>query len=209
MENSITIYTDGIFDLFHYGHAKCLEQIKEMYPKTTLIVGVYNDNDTIMYKGIPVMNQNERYESLRQCKWIDKRIQDAPLTITSAFIELHNIDYVKHDNLPYTDGSGCSEGDDCHGLVKNKEGLKKYNRTPDISTYDLILRIVNNYNKYVMYNISRRYTYKDVGMSLLKEEQIQMKFKLYNITRKIWNKHTDFYDKVLENILHSIFDFMN
>ena len=208
-EKSVRIYTDGIFDLFHYGHAKCLEQIKNMYPNTTLIVGVCNDKDTIMYKGIPVMNQNERYESLRHCKWVDEIIEDAPWTITQEFIELHKIDYVAHDALPYHDTSGLSEDGDCYGWLKKQGLFKETQRTQKISTSDLILRIIKNYNEYVMRNLSRGYTRNDIGISLLKEKRIQMKFKLYNITRRIWDKQNDFYDKVLERILQSIFDFLN
>tara|TARA_Y100000389_G_C17465186_1_gene524857 strand:- start:2835 stop:3491 length:657 start_codon:yes stop_codon:yes gene_type:complete len=208
-DTPVRIYTDGIFDLFHYGHANCLKQIKEMYPHTTLIVGVCNDKDTIMFKGLPVMNENERYDSLKHCKWVDEIIKNAPWTITPEFIELHNIEYVAHDALPYQDASGCSEDGDCYGWLK-KEGLfRETQRTQDISTSCLILRIIKNYNEYVMRNLSRGYTRNDIGISLLKEKRIQMKFKLYNITRKLWKKQNEFYDNVLEKILQNIIDFID
>lgn len=41
-------------------------------------------------------------------------------------------------------------------------------RTDGISTSDIIMRIVKDYNEYVMRNLARGYTRKDLGVSYVK-----------------------------------------
>ncbi|KAG0492044.1 hypothetical protein HPP92_005137 [Vanilla planifolia] len=179
----VRVYADGIYDLFHFGHARALEQAKKLFPKTYLLVGCCNDEITNKYKGKTVMTEDERYESLRHCKWVDEVIPNAPWVITQEFIDKHKIDYVAHDALPYADASGA--GNDVYELVKSIGKFKETKRTDGVSTSDVIMRILKDYNEYVMRNLSRGYTRKDLGVSYVKEKQLRVNMGISKLREKV------------------------
>ncbi|CAN6283767.1 unnamed protein product [Urochloa humidicola] len=182
-DRPVRVYADGIFDLFHFGHARALEQAKKLFPNTYLLVGCCNDELTQRYKGKTVMTQEERYESLRHCKWVDEVIPDAPWVLTQEFIDKHEIDYVAHDALPYADTSGAAN--DVYDFVKKIGKFKETKRTDGVSTSDLIMRILKDYNQYVMRNLARGYSRKDLGVSYVKEKQLQVNMKINKLRETV------------------------
>ena len=97
LSSKITIFSDGIFDLFHKGHLKYLKKIKEYFNEQVyLIVGVINDELSKSYKRKPIFNENQRVKILDCCIYVDKVILMDNLIITEDFLNINKIDYVFH-----------------------------------------------------------------------------------------------------------------
>ncbi|KAI4297836.1 hypothetical protein L6164_037701 [Bauhinia variegata] len=193
-DKPVRVYADGIYDLFHFGHARSLEQAKKLFPNTYLLVGCCNDEITHMYKGKTVMTDKERCESLRHCRWVDEVIPDAPWVITQEFLDKHQIDYVAHDSLPYADASGA--GKDVYEFVKSVGKFKETKRTEGISTSDIIMRIIKDYNQYVMRNLDRGYTRKDLGVSYVKEKRLRMNMGLKKLRERVKKQQAKVEEKI-------------
>ncbi|QLL33591.1 hypothetical protein HG536_0E05020 [Torulaspora globosa] len=170
-DRPIRVYADGVFDLFHLGHMKQLEQCKKALPNVVLICGVPNDEITHKLKGLTVLTDEQRCETLRHCKWVDEVVPNAPWCVTAEFLAEHNIDYVAHDDLPYVG----ADSDDIYKPIKEMGRFLATQRTSGISTSDIITRIIRNYDKYLMRNFARGATRQELNVSWLKKNELDFK----------------------------------
>jgi len=162
------VYCDGVFDLFHLGHARVLEQAKRALgdpSKVFLLAGVCNDEDVHRYKGKTVMDHKLRCESVRHCRWVDEVLPDAPWVIDSSYLKKHRIDFVAHDAIPYQDNSGtASDSNDVYAFVKKQGMFLETQRTEGLSTSDIIVKIIRDYDEYVIRNLDRGYTKRQLNI---------------------------------------------
>ncbi|XP_020253887.1 choline-phosphate cytidylyltransferase 1-like [Asparagus officinalis] len=128
-------------------------------------------------------------------RWVDEVIPDAPWVCTKEFLDKHNIDYVAHDALLYADASGV--GNDVYEFVKAIGKFKETKRTDGISTSDIIMKIVKDYNDYVMQNLARGYTRKDLGVSYVKEKRLRVNMGLKKLREKVKEHQEKIGEKVL------------
>mmetsp|Transcript_27719 Transcript_27719/g.95921 ORF Transcript_27719/g.95921 Transcript_27719/m.95921 type:complete len:352 (-) Transcript_27719:125-1180(-) len=169
----VRCYADGIFDMFHYGHARALEQAKNSLPNSFLVVGCCNDELTHRLKGRTVMKDTERYESLRHCKWVDEIVTSAPWFITDEFMEEHDIDFVCHDALPYG-APGTDATADIYYPFKVTGRFWETQRTEGVSTSELIIRIIKDYDEFVRRNLSRGHSASEMNVPFMKEKALQL-----------------------------------
>lgn len=170
-DKPIRVYADGIFDLFHIGHMKQLEQCKKAFKNVTLVVGVPSDKVTHKLKGLTVLTDEQRCDSLRHCRWVDEVIPNSPWVLNVEFLKKHKIDYVAHDDIPYT-SAGI---DDVYKPVKELGKFLVTQRTDGISTSDIITIIIRDYDKYLMRNFSRGATRQELNVSWLKQNELNAK----------------------------------
>ena len=129
----IRVYTDMAADIFHVGHVRLLERAKQM--GDYLIVGIHSDEQISSYKRPPIFTQDERYEIMRSCKYVDEVIEEAPLLMTRKFLKDNRIDLVVR-------------GDDVTPEHLRQQqapielGIMRYvKRTPGVSTSEIIKKI--------------------------------------------------------------------
>lgn len=202
-DRPIRIYADGVFDLFHLGHMKQLEQAKKAFANVELVCGVPSDVETHKRKGLTVLTDQQRLETLQHCKWVDEVVANAPWTVTPQFLEEHRIDYVAHDDLPYA----SADSDDIYKPIKEQGKFLTTQRTLGILTSDIITKIIRDYDKYLARNFARGATRKELNVSWLKKNELEFKKHISDF-RSYWTKNRANLNTVSRDLYFEVREYM-
>lgn len=131
------IFTNGVFDLLHYGHIKFLEACKSM--GGYVVVGINSDSSVRRLKGPhrPIIPEQERKEMLLSLEYVDEVmvfVEDTPADILEA---LQPEIYVKSEEYEGKDIEEfrivASYGGKI-GIIRPTKRMKKYSTTTIIDT---------------------------------------------------------------------------
>ena len=77
-----------------------------------MIVGVQDDESTQKYKGPTVTKEYERYEAVRNCRYVDYVLPAASWgPFDQKFMDFYKFDFFAHDDLPSPRGEGFDPSD--------------------------------------------------------------------------------------------------
>ena len=135
----IRVVADGMFDVFHVGHANLFRQIKsELLPPWCEVYSIALtgcDEDCTALKTRPFQDQNMRQEMLRHCRYVDEVIAEFSWSPTPEICAKYKVDFCAHDGAPYV--SGSDDDGDCYGWAKRAGMFLETNRHPAISSTHL------------------------------------------------------------------------
>lgn len=132
------LWIDGCFDFTHHGHAGALLQARQL--GNELIVGIHTDEEIELNKGPVVMHLEERVMAVEACKWCTATVPGAPYVTDPKVMDSYGCKYVVHGDDITTD----ADGNDCYQQVKDMGRFLVVKRTPNISTTDLVGRMLSH-----------------------------------------------------------------
>jgi glycerol-3-phosphate cytidylyltransferase len=138
------IYVGGTFDLFHYGHARFLEQCAS---RGKVIVAINTDDFCERYKRKPVLTLGERIESVRSCKWVDEvivNVGDEDTGLTIDLVKDKKISYIAHGDDWMGPALMSQLGITQEWLDKREIQMLYIPYTAGVSTSEIIRRIGGN-----------------------------------------------------------------
>jgi cytidyltransferase-like protein len=88
------VYADMVADLFHFGHVEFLRKVSAL--GDFVLIGIHADDVVESYKRKPILTMEERMSCVAGCRYVDEVVPNAPLQVSSEWIEQNGIELVVH-----------------------------------------------------------------------------------------------------------------
>ncbi|XP_078523121.1 choline-phosphate cytidylyltransferase A-like [Lissotriton helveticus] len=203
VDRPVRVYADGIFDVFHSGHARALMQAKCLFPNTYLIVGGRKKSCTKFIHFLSDAQMACMKSACSQRNVLQFMCMFRLLTLLMYILSRLQIDFVAHDDIPYSSAGS----DDVYKHIKEAGMFAPTQRTEGISTSDIITRIVRDYDVYARRNLQRGYTAKELNVSFINEKRYNLQERVDKVKKKVKDveeKSKEFVQKVEEKSIDLI-----
>jgi cytidyltransferase-like protein len=139
--NKGSVFTAGVFDLFHAGHMESIMKILSKFPERNLIIGVATDKYTESFKRTPVQRFEDRLHTIKTIFSSDKRI-----SVIQDPLDVYTDNYEKwfYDQYNITDhcqGTDFDENLKVYEYIKSINGFHIMGRSRLMSTTELINKL--------------------------------------------------------------------
>ncbi|UKK01551.2 CTP:phosphorylcholine cytidylyltransferase [Theileria orientalis] len=174
------VYTFGVFDLLHYGHARHMEQVKKMFENVHLIIGVLSDDDSIRCKGRLIQPLSIRVATLEHIRWVDEIVPNCPFDLTTEFVTNHRIDYVCLNKDPSVNTSSPVWNE-----LRRTNRVLNIPKTVSMCTSMLMLSILRNYELYIQRSLDRGVGRRELRLGYAKERSLKVKNSMKSLQKKL------------------------
>lgn len=131
------IWIDGCFDGLHYGHFNGILQVYKQ--KQGMKLGIHSDEEIAKYKGPSLFREEDRYEMVKHCRFVNEVITGVPYVTTIETVTRYGCSQYAHGN----DVPVSRDGIDCISEVRSVNGMyNEFQRTEGISTTHMKNQIV-------------------------------------------------------------------
>ena len=163
----VRILLAGHYDIIHAGHTQLITDAKNSFKRVHLILGIINDNPNSS-----VLALHEKIESFKNNPEIDE------ICVLSGPVQQEDMAKVNADYLATANPEASSL---CEKVLLMQKKI-------DISTDNVIARIVKDYDSHLEDLLSSGISRSQLKISRAKEMSVICKMKLKKIKDKLWRK---------------------
>lgn len=165
------ILIPGIFDLLNVGHYKYIQQAKQLFRHTEIILGLMDPKEEEIYYGLVAMTYQERFDLIQHVKYVDEVIGPTPWNLDGNFLDKHRIDFVVDNQFFEADFDYYKV---LFGEVEKLGKLKKLKKLDVPRSSEYLRRVLHNLDLYVVRSIKRGSSLDELGIG-------KFKYKIYQI----------------------------